>query len=59
MDPVSKNPLSPGVSEISGNGQAIGCFFIDGEGDLVTPIDECRSGGIGTAAGNIHGPDWR
>ena len=24
MDPVSKNPLSPGVSEISGNGQAIG-----------------------------------
>ena len=59
IDPLSKNPLSPGVSEIAGNGQAIGCFFIDGGGDLVTPTYECRSGGIGAAAGNIHGPDWR
>ncbi|MBQ11601.1 MAG: hypothetical protein CMJ45_08630 [Planctomyces sp.] len=55
VDPIRKDPPSPGVSEISGNGQAVGCFFIDGEGDLVTPIDECRSGGIGAAAGNIHG----
>ena len=55
IDPIRKNYLSPGVSEISVNGQAIGCFLIDGEGDLVTPIDECQSGGIGAAAGNIHG----
>jgi len=54
IDPVGKNSLSPGVSGISGNGQAIGCFFINGEGDLVTPEDECRSGGIGAAAGTIH-----
>jgi hypothetical protein len=56
IDPMSKNSLSPGVSEISDNGQAIGCFFLDEGGDLVSPEeDECRSGGIGAAAGNIHG----
>jgi hypothetical protein len=55
MDPISKNPISSGVSEISGNGQDIGCFLINGEGDLVAPIDECRSGGVRAAAGNIHG----